>query len=150
MIKIAFVCLGNICRSPIAEAIGKDIAKKFSLDLHIESFGTASWHIGKSPCENSQKIVARKGLDISKYKGSQITRHNIQDYDFILGADSSVISDLQNISKKDNIHLMGDFGCQGRDVPDPYYFNSIEGFDEVYSMIETCVDGFLNSKYIQK
>jgi len=148
MIKIAFVCLGNICRSPLAEAIAKDKIKKININAQIDSFGTASWHTGKPPCENSQKIALSRNLDISSYRGSQITNANINNYDLVVGVDDSVVNDLKQLNYKKQIYLLGDFGYNGESVPDPYYFKDIQGFNEVFSMIDICVENFLKSKCI--
>jgi protein-tyrosine phosphatase len=146
--KITFVCLGNICRSPLAEAIAKEKVRNKNLDISIDSHGTSSWHIGEPPCLNSQEIARAYNLDISHYKGSQINKKNIFDYDLVVGADSSVVSDLKKLRNDKNILLLGDFGYDGADVPDPYYYNSIDGFDEIYNMLDICIENILNSKYV--
>jgi protein-tyrosine phosphatase len=144
--KIAFVCLGNICRSPIAWGVANkyiidnNISNKFS----VESFGTANYHIGKPPCNNSIIICKKYNIDISKQKAMQMNRDKIVDYDYIIGLDSSNVSDLQKISNK-KIYLLGDFGFNGEDVPDPYFYPSIDGFDSVFKMVQICTNNFLDS-----
>lgn len=76
--SIIFVCLGNICRSPLAEGIAKEYAKKNNLDIKIASAGTGSWHIGDAPCENSIKVAKQNGIDISKQKAQQIKKSTLK------------------------------------------------------------------------
>ena len=137
--SILFVCLGNICRSPLAEAIAKDIIQKHSLNILCESAGTGSWHIDEAPCENSQKVALQNSLNISHYKARQVTQQDFNKFDLIIGLDNSNISNLKKIGCQNPL-LLGDFGFNGEDVPDPYFFDGFEGFNTVYSMIESCVN----------
>jgi len=137
--SILFVCLGNICRSPLAEAIARDIVAKHNLYIKVDSAGTGSWHVGETPCENSQKVAFQNSLDISNYKARQVTKKDFQNFDLIVGLDSSNIVNLKKIGCQNPL-LLGDFGFEGEDVPDPYFFDGFEGFTTVYSMIETCVN----------
>lgn len=137
--SILFVCLGNICRSPLAEVIAKDIVTKHNLQIKVDSAGTGSWHIDEAPCENSQKVAFQNSLDISNYKARQVTKKDFTTFDLIIGLDSSNIQNLKKLGCKNPL-LLGDFGFDGKDVPDPYFFDGFEGFTTVYSMIETCVN----------
>ncbi|XOB62344.1 low molecular weight protein-tyrosine-phosphatase [Campylobacterota bacterium DY0563] len=143
--SILFVCLGNICRSPLAEGIAKEYIKQKNLNIKIESAGTGSWHIGEAPCENSIKVAKQNGIDISNQKARQVNKNDFEEFDLIVGLDDSNISNLKNLGCKSPLKL-GDFGFEGEDVPDPYFFNGFEGFDKVYNMIETCVKTLINSK----
>jgi len=140
--SILFVCLGNICRSPLAEAIAKDVCNKKGLYPVIESVGTGSWHIGEPPCQNSQKIAKIKGLDISTYQARQVNETDFKKFDLIIGLDNSNISNLKKMGCKNPL-LLGDFGFNGEDVPDPYFFDGFEGFEKVYEMIEVCVTSLI-------
>ena len=95
--SILFVkCLGNICRSPIAEGVAKDIFKKKNLDLIIDSAGTGSWHVGEAPCENSIKVAHLNGVEISKQKEQdKLQKDDFKKYDLIVGLDNSNISNLK-------------------------------------------------------
>jgi len=137
--SILFVCLGNICRSPLAQAIAQDIVTKNNLNIIIDSAGTGSWHIDEAPCENSQKVALQNSLNISSYKGRQVTKKDFKTFDLIIGLDNSNISNLKKIGCQNPL-LLGDFGSNGEDVPDPYFFDGFEGFTTVYSMIESCVN----------
>ena len=143
--SILFVCLGNICRSPLAEGIAKNYIKEKKLNLVIESAGTGHWHIGEAPCENSIKVGKLNGVDISKQKAQQVKKSDFKTFDLIVGLDDSNISNLKNLGCKNPIKL-GDFGFNGECVPDPYFFDGFEGFDKVFEMIDVCVRNLIDEK----
>lgn len=143
--SILFVCLGNICRSPIAEGVAKEYIKKQNLDILIDSAGTGSWHIGEKPCENSIKVAKLNGVDISNQKARQVKKEDFKKFDLIVGLDKNNISNLKNLGYKNPIKL-GDFGFDGECVPDPYFFDGFEGFDKVYEMIDICVRNLIDEK----
>lgn len=145
MKSILFVCLGNICRSPIAEGVAKEYVKSKNLDIKIDSAGTGSWHIGEPPCTNSIKIAKKNGIDISTQRARQVTVNDFEEFDFIVGLDNSNIKNLKNLGCKNPLKL-GDFGFNGEDVPDPYFFDGFEGFDKVFNMIEVCVKTLIHEK----
>ena len=142
--SILFVCLGNICRSPIAEGVAKRYIQEKNLDLIIDSAGTGSWHVGEAPCENSIKVAHLNGVDISKQRARQVTKDDLKKYDLIVGLDNSNISNLRNLGCKNPLKL-GDFGYEGKDVPDPYFFDGFEGFDKVFEMFDVCVKIFIDT-----
>lgn len=143
--SILFVCLGNICRSPIAEGVAKRYIQEKNLDLIIDSAGTGSWHVGEAPCENSIKVAHLNGVDISKQRARQVTKDDFKKYDVIVGLDNSNISNLRNLGCKNPLKL-GDFGYEGKDVPDPYFFDGFEGFEKVFEMIDVCVKNLIDTK----
>ena len=143
--SILFVCLGNICRSPIAEGVAKRYIQEKNLDLIIDSAGTGSWHVGEAPCENSIKVAHLNGVDISKQRARQVTKDDLKKYDLIVGLDNSNISNLRNLGCKNPLKL-GDFGYEGKDVPDPYFFDGFEGFEKVFEMIDVCVKNLIDTK----
>ena len=143
--SILFVCLGNICRSPLAEGIAKNYIKEKNLNLVIQSAGTGHWHIGEAPCENSIKVALLNGVDISKQKAQQVKKSDFKNFDLIVGLDDSNISNLKNLGCKNPIKL-GDFGFNGECVPDPYFFDGFEGFDKVFEMIDICVRNLIDEK----
>ena len=145
MKSIAFVCLGNICRSPIAEGCAKKLATENNLDIEIVSAGTSSWHIGEEPCPNSIKVCKLNDVNISNYKGSQFTKKDITSYDLVVALDDSNYSDLKEL-RVSNIVKLGNYGYNSEDVPDPYYFDGFEGFEKVYEMIDTCVTNLFNKE----
>jgi len=125
-LKILFVCLGNICRSPLAEGIARSLS-----DEHIfDSAGTGHWHIGEAPCQKSQLIAKRKGIDISNLKGRQISKDEVGKWDKVIAMDSKNLADLKAMGFE-NAKMLLDI-----DVPDPYFFDGDEGMDEIYEMIK--------------
>lgn len=145
MNSILFVCLGNICRSPLAEGIAKKIAQERNLDIKVDSAGTGDWHIGESPCENSIKVAALNDVDISKQKGRQVTKEDFDTYDLIIALDDSNISNLKKVDRREVLKL-GSFGHNNEDVPDPYFFDGFDGFDKVFTMIQGCVTQLIDEK----
>jgi len=145
MKSIIFVCLGNICRSPIAEGCAKKLVQEKNFDLTIVSAGTSSWHIGESPCENSIKVCHNHDIDISQFKASQFTKKDIALYDLIVALDESNFNDLKALGVTKLVKL-GDYGYNSQDVPDPYFFNGFEGFEKVFTMIDECVKNLFFDK----
>lgn len=136
--SILFVCLGNICRSPIADGIATRLAQKHGLELHIDSAGTGGWHIGESPCPGSIKVAGQNGIDISGLRGRQVCSEDFSRFDHIIALDEKNRSDLLALGCQ-NVRKLGEFGLGGEDVPDPYFFDGFEGFERVFRMIETGV-----------
>ena len=147
MTRILFVCLGNICRSPLAQAVAEEFALKHQLNIEVQSAGTGNWHEGEAPCENSIKVAQQRGLDISNYKARQVSKEDFTYYDIIIGLDQSNIDNLAAMGCKTALKL-GSFGFNEEDVPDPYFFEGFEGFDKVFDMIEVCVTTFLKEKFL--
>lgn len=144
MKSIIFVCLGNICRSPLAEGIARKLSDEHQLNLTVASAGTGDWHINEAPCPNSIKVAEQHDLDISDFKGQQVTKADFSTYDLVVGLDNSNIDNLKKMGCKDVLKL-GDFGFEGLDVPDPYFFDGFEGFDKVYEMIDAAVINLLRA-----
>jgi len=144
MPKILFVCLGNICRSPLAHGIAQKISQDDNLAWEIDSAGTSNWHEGEAPCDNSIKIAKDNQVDISMQRSRPVKKHDIEIFDFVVAMDRQNKADMEAFGFK-NVYLLGDFaGHKGTDVPDPYFFNGFEGFEKIYSMIELCVNDFTN------
>ena len=138
--RILFVCLGNICRSPLAEGIGRKIAWKNALEIDVDSAGTGNWHVGESPCPHSVTVAAQNGVDISKLRARQVRIEDFSSFDHIIALDSSNYTDLKHMGCT-KVRKLGEFGLSGEDIPDPYFFKGFEGFERVYRMIETGVCG---------
>ena len=143
--SILFVCLGNICRSPLAQGIAEQYIKEKNIELVVQSAGTGSWHIGEAPCENSIKVASLNGVDISKQKAQQVKKSDFKNFDLIIGLDDSNIQNLKNLGCKNPLKL-GSFGFNGECVPDPYFFEGFEGFDKVFEMIDICVKNLIDEK----
>lgn len=139
-IKILFVCLGNICRSPLAEGIAKEISKIKNLEFEVDSAGTSSWHEGEVPCADSIKIARMHHVDISKLRARQVKRTDKEIFDIVVAMDTANKKKLETMGFR-NVYLLGEFADYlGADVPDPYFFDTFdEGIKNVYTMIERCV-----------
>jgi protein-tyrosine phosphatase len=142
-IKILMVCLGNICRSPLAEGI---LASKLPKDkFKVESAGTGSWHIGHTPDERSITIAKKNKLDISQQKGRQFTTSDFDAFDYIYVMDNSnywdVIELVDNQEQTAKVQLILNelFPGENVDVPDPY-FGLPNGFDTVFKILDEACD----------
>lgn len=149
MVAVLFVCLGNICRSPAAEGYLKHLAQKRAIpDLHIESCGLGSWHVGQLPDERMREAIQQRGIDLTS-RGQLFDTVYLDVFDYILAADNSVLYELQLQAKtpeqKKKIHLITEYSTRykGQEVPDPYYHNG-RAFDLVLDMIEDSCQGLLN------
>ena len=144
MAKILFVCLGNICRSPLAEGIAKDINKKRKLHFTIESAGTSARHAGEHPCEDSRIIAFMNKIDISQYRSRQVTKEDKEDFDYVVVMDESTKKKLEGLGFE-NIYLLGSFDhYKGANVPDPYFFDEFDDrIRSAYRMIDRCVRDFM-------
>ena len=136
------VCLGNICRSPLAAGILKNQTEKLGLNWKVDSAGTSSWHIGDPPDSRSIAIARDNGVDISDQKARQFLVKDFDRFDLILTMDSCNYRDVLSLARDDNdsdkVHLIMNFLTPGKngEVPDPYYDN---GFPGVFKMLnQTC------------
>ncbi|MCB0579845.1 MAG: low molecular weight phosphotyrosine protein phosphatase [Phaeodactylibacter sp.] len=138
--KILMVCLGNICRSPLAEGIMKHKLREHGLDWTVDSAGTGFWHVGEPPDPRSVSTARQHGLDISRQRARQIQPADLDDYDLILAMDSSNYQDilrLANGSRQENkVEMILNYVDPGsnRNVPDPYWND--DGFDRVFHMLD--------------
>ncbi len=145
MKSILFICLGNICRSPLAQGIAEKIIRDQKLNIKVDSAGTGDWHIGEAPCENSVRVAAINGVDISAQLARQVQADDFAAFDLIIALDQSNHENLKKMGAVNPIKL-GYFGYDNEDVPDPFFFPGYEGFERVYTMIETCVTRLLKEK----
>lgn len=151
--KILMVCLGNICRSPMAEGIMKNIIDERGLNWKVDSAGTGSWHTGEMPDARARSMASQRGIDISGQRARQVTSGDFDDYDLILAMDRSNLHDLQSLARdnraSEKVRAITDFApdCGYSGVPDPYYDGS---FEEVFGLLEkvcrAAVDEILNQK----
>ncbi|WP_091142342.1 low molecular weight protein-tyrosine-phosphatase [Flavobacterium caeni] len=143
MPKILMVCLGNICRSPLAEGLlaSKLPSEKFTVD----SAGTGHWHVGKQPDQRSIDVARKNGLDITKQRGRLFSKDDFDDFDYIYVMDATNFDDVVRMAKtpehkaKVKMILNELFPGENVDVPDPY-FGLANGFDTVYGMLNEACD----------
>jgi len=141
MKSVIFVCLGNICRSPLAEGVAKDMLKRMNLDnIKIESAGLSKYHNSEQPCIISQELAKKNGIDISNYKSTHISEFNLEKFDLIVALDESNKKELLKLGYK-KVKKLGEFGFNGKDVADLYYYPHKE--DEVWNMVTIGVKNIL-------
>lgn len=139
MTKILMVCLGNICRSPLAEGI---LQSKLDNNLFVvDSAGTSSYHIGNKPDSRSIAIAKKKGIDITQQQARQFVKQDFLDFDIIYAMDNSnynnIIALAENDKQKSKVNLIlnESYPEQNLDVPDPYYGGD-KGFENVFNMLD--------------
>ena len=154
MIKVLFVCLGNICRSPAAEGVFKKMVKDLgqSENFIVDSAGTGGWHVGELPDERMRNHSAKRGVVLDSRARQFDGQNDFQKFDYIIGMDDSNIENILsfNVSKEleSKVYKMTDFrqNLGFTKVPDPYYGGE-DGFEEVLDILDDSLKGFL--KHIQ-
>lgn len=135
-VRILFVCLGNICRSPLAEGIFRHLSRGHPVE--VDSAGTGGWHVGDLPDRRSIAIAKRHGIDITGQRGRKIDAGDFEAFDLIFAMDRNNLATLRALAPpaaRHKLHLFLDYALGvERDVPDPYY-EGAEGFETVYSML---------------
>ncbi|SCW71425.1 protein-tyrosine phosphatase [Rhizobium mongolense subsp. loessense] len=137
-VSILFVCMGNICRSPLAEGVFVHIARQSGLAdrFKIDSAGTGGWHQGKPPDRRSIAIARAHGIDITGQRARRVRLKDFEEFDLVLAMDRANIAELRAMAPgAGNIMLFGDAALQtGEDIPDPY-FGGPEGFELIYTRL---------------
>jgi len=147
--RLLFVCLGNICRSPMAEGVFRRVAEDAGL-LHlfeIDSAGMGDWHKGEAPDHRAQKAAHARGIDISGQAARKVEIEDFENFDLVLAMDATNVADLYDIAPHAARHKIRRFleyapHTDTYDVPDPY-FGGTEGFDHALDLIETAAQGLL-------
>lgn len=148
MKRVLCVCLGNICRSPTAEAVLRRRAADAGIALTVDSAGTSAWHIGEPPDPRTRAAAAARGYDLSACRGRQVTRADFHSFDFLLAMDRENLRQLQAMAPatgRSQVQLFGDYlsgVSAGAEVPDPYYGGE-DGFEQVLDLIEAASDSLL-------
>jgi len=138
--KILMVCLGNICRSPLAEGIMKKKIEENNLDWEVDSAGTGYWHIGNEPDERSINVAQKYGIDIKAQRARQLIPPDLQKFDLVFAMDSTNYRNIQKFARspkeQEKVDLIMNLvkPDYNQNVPDPYYNN--DGFEEVYQMLD--------------
>jgi protein-tyrosine phosphatase len=148
-VKILFVCLGNICRSPTAEAVFRAVAAREAPELMIEvdSAGTAGYHVGEPPDLRTRQAARRRGYDMSSLRARIVEPRDFEDFDFILAMDRENLKVLNHrapVQARDRVRLFLEFAPDAAttEVPDPYY-GGPNGFEEVLDLVEAATQGLL-------
>ncbi len=149
MTKILFVCLGNICRSPTADGIFRELVKREKLDqkITVDSAGTGDWHIGKAPDARTIAAARKRGYDLSALRARQVCSADFVEFDYVLAMDNNNLCDLHRLKPATfagHLGLFLDFGSRQShsEVPDPYYGSS-DGFELVLDLVEEAAEGLL-------
>ncbi|HYA39521.1 MAG TPA: low molecular weight protein-tyrosine-phosphatase [Candidatus Methylomirabilis sp.] len=150
MVRVLFVCLGNICRSPTAEGVFRKLVREEKLEhlFEIDSAGTHAYHLEEPPDERAMAACERRGIDISGRRGRKATAADIQKFDYVLAMDRENYEHLLAISAPGyevRVRLLMEFAADRpeEEVPDPY-FGGASGFDRVLDMIEAAARGLLD------
>lgn len=149
MVRVLFVCLGNICRSPTAEGVFRALVESEGLagKIEIDSAGTHAYHVGEGPDPRAQDAAARRGIDLSPLRGRRATTADIREFDYVLAMDEDNYANLLHIAPmqyESRVRLLMAFAPERPEdeVPDPY-FGGEGGFDRVLDMIEDAARGLL-------
>jgi len=149
LVKVLFICLGNICRSPTAEGVFKKLVLKGKLKhkIKIDSVGTGSWHIGNPPDIRSQKAASKRGINISDQRSRLITQKDIIESDYLVAMDIKNITTLKKIVPQEMQNKLFRFlefapNPDVLDIPDPYY-SGPDGFNLVLDLIQEAAKGLL-------
>lgn len=137
--SVLFVCLGNICRSPLAEAAFRSEAGRIGLKVDVDSAGTGDWHIGRPPDPRAQAVALRNGIDINTYRARQVEPADFYRHTHVVALDAQNLSDLEAMKPADSpalLALLLDYvdGRAGEAVPDPYY-GTDAGFDDTWALV---------------
>jgi protein-tyrosine phosphatase len=156
MMKILFVCMGNICRSPTAEGIFRKLLQKKRQEgaFVLKSAGTHGYHVGEPPDPRTQRAAAARGYDLSEMRAKKITVQDLAGFDLILAMDKAVRDNLYDMTRSEarhKIRLFMDYARHHDDdeVPDPYYGLGY-GFDVVIDMVEDAAEGLLETLQKEK
>ncbi len=149
MVRVLFVCMGNICRSPTAYAVFERFLEQTGLaeQVEIDSAGTHAYHIGKAPDPRAQAAALRRGVDLSPQRARRVEVEDFELFDYVLAMDQDNLSDLLALAPAEHGHkvrLFLDFAPELKvtDVPDPYYGTN-SGFDRVLDLVEAASEGLI-------
>lgn len=145
--SVLFVCLGNICRSPLAEGAMRSAIEHSAKDIVVDSAGTGDWHVGSEPDRRAQAVAARHGVNISRLRARQVCPADFQRFDHIIAMDHSNLAELRQIApeaRRAQLSLLMDHvaGREGQSVTDPY-FGDASGFDATWQDVTMGIAGLL-------
>ena len=146
--KILAVCLGNICRSPIAHGLINHHASRLNLNIEVDSAGTIDYHSGNPPDRRSIEIMKENDIDISNQRSRVFCRNDFEIYDLILAMDKQNLIDLRSLASNDNEMSKIKLVLENDDVPDPYYGGE-EGFENVFKLLDQAIPRWLELSHLQ-
>lgn len=148
-VKVLFVCMGNICRSPTAQGVFRKLLEVQGLDRVVEtdSAGTHAYHVGEPPDRRAQETAVRRGVDLSDLRARRIASDDFEYFDYVLAMDQDNYHSLSSVcppADRRKLMLFMDFAphLRNREVPDPYY-GAAGGFEQVFDMVEAAAEGLL-------
>ncbi len=148
-VRVLFVCMGNICRSPTAQGIFRNLVQEAGLEefIEVDSAGTHAYHLGKAPDERARETAQRRGLALSDLRARQVSPEDFERFDYILAMDEDNYYSLSLIcplEHQEKLELLMEYAPHWgeREVPDPYYGGE-QGFEQVFDMVEAACQGLL-------
>ena len=151
VIKVLFVCMGNICRSPTAQGVFAKLVNEQQLGAQvlIDSAGTHAYHVGEAPDARASAAALRRGIDLAGQRARRVSSRDFEEFDYVLAMDESNYAHLAGMcteEQRSRLYHFMDFAPQvaTREVPDPYY-GGVKGFERVLDLIETAATGLLTS-----
>jgi protein-tyrosine phosphatase len=148
MVRVLFVCWGNICRSPLAQGVFEDVLRREELDdeVFVDSAGTGSWHVGSPPDHRAQRSASARGLDLSAQRARRILADDCEEFDYVLTMDEQTYRTVASLCRGSAVvRPFLDFAPHSpeREVPDPYY-GGPDGFEHVLDLVEEASEGLLD------
>jgi len=148
-VRVLFVCMGNICRSPTAQAVFEHwvVEKGFDGMIYADSAGTHAYHIGEKPDARSQKTAKKRQIDMSAQRARSVENDDFDTFDYVLAMDEANYLDLEtmaSLKQRERLHLFMNFAAYRNEteVPDPYY-GGTHGFERVFDMVQDASEGLL-------
>ena len=154
LMKILMVCLGNICRSPLAQGILENKVSKHGLNWTVDSAGTSGWHSGEKPDSRSIEVAHKHNIDISHQRSRKVSGYDLEIFDLIYAMDASNYRDLlsmsQSVEEREKIRMIlnESYPGENRNVPDPYHDDN--GFEEVFAMLDKACEEIIQHALIAK
>ncbi|MBA3701721.1 MAG: low molecular weight phosphotyrosine protein phosphatase [Rubrobacteraceae bacterium] len=148
MVRVLFVCLGNICRSPLAQGVFEEVLRREDLEeeVFVDSAGTGSWYVGSPPDDRAQSGASARGLDLSAQRARRISTNDCEEFDYVLTMDEQNYRTVASLCRGSAVvRPFLDFAphSSAREVPDPYGGGS-DGFDHVLDLVEEASEGLLD------
>jgi protein-tyrosine phosphatase len=148
MVRVLFVCMGNICRSPLAQGVLEHVLRREGLDgeVEVDSAGTGPWHVGEPPDARAQRSAAARGVDLSAQRARRVTLDDCRTFDYVLTMDEENFRAVSALCRGSAVvRPFLDFAKDSpeREVPDPYY-GGPDGFDRVLDLVEAASEGLLD------